>query len=233
MPCHSGAVTQFRIAIAQPAITGDVHENGRTVRRLMRDAAASEVRLVQFPEGMVSGYAKEQVKDWSEVDWPAVRVEVEAVAALAAELGMWVVVGSAHLLSEPNRPHNSMYVISDEGSIVDRYDKRFCSNTEITRFYSPGFAPTTFDVDGLRFGCILCVEINFPELFAEYEKLGVDCLLVSAYPVDSMFETKARAHASINNYWIGLSVPAQTAHLMASELINPNGAPIAQATGGA
>jgi predicted amidohydrolase len=27
-----------------------------------------------------------------------------------------------------------------------------------------------FDVDGYRFGCVICVEINFPHLFSQYER---------------------------------------------------------------
>jgi predicted amidohydrolase len=224
-------VTTLRIAVAQPAMSADARENGCTVRRMMREAADQGARLVHFPEGMLSGYAVEQVGDWAEVDWTAVREELEAVAALAGELSLWVVLGSAHPLTPPNRPHNSLYVISDAGVLHDRYDKRICSHTEITRFYSPGFDPVVFEVDGFRFGCALCLEVHFPELFAEYERLGVDCLLLSAYPVASVFETEARAHAAINNYWMSLAVPAQTAHLFPAALIGPDGRTIVRAGG--
>jgi len=216
-------MTGIRIAIAQPEITADARKNGAEVRRLMKQAAAGKARLVQFPEGLLSGYAKEQIQDWADVDWAAVRAELEQIMALAAKLKLWVVLGSAHPLTPPNRPHNSLYVISDQGRIVDRYDKRFCSQTEITQFYSPGFEPVVFDVDGYRFGLMICVEINFPQLFSEYERLGVECLLLSAYPVDSIFELKARAYAAINAYWVAMSLPAQTNHLMPSGLITPNG----------
>jgi len=216
-------MTGIRIAIAQPEITADARKNGTEVRRLLKQAAAGKARLVQFPEGLLSGYAKEQIQDWADVDWAAVRDELEQIMALAAKLKIWVVLGSAHPLTPPNRPHNSLYVISDTGKIVDRYDKRFCSQTEITQYYSPGFEPVVFDVDGYRFGLMICVEINFPHLFSEYERLGVECLLLSAYPVDSIFEVKARAYAAINAYWIAMSLPAQTHHLMPSGLINPSG----------
>jgi predicted amidohydrolase len=96
-------------------------------------------------------------------------------------------------------------------------------HNEITHFYSPGFEPVVFDVDGYRFGCVICVEINFPQLFAEYDRLGVDCLLLSAWPVDSIFFVKARAHAAIHNYWLSLSVPGQSADLMRSAVIGPDG----------
>lgn len=164
---------------------------------MLRQASAAGARLAHFPEGFLSGYAVEDVASWDGVDWALVRSELEDVAALAGELGIWVVLGSAHPLTEPHWPHNSLYVISDEGRLVDRYDKRKCSHTELTRFYTPGFEPVVFDVDGFRFGLAICIEINFSDMFAEYERLGVDCLLLSAYPVDSIFATKARAYAAI------------------------------------
>ncbi|MFF0265807.1 carbon-nitrogen hydrolase family protein [Kribbella sp. NPDC004536] len=222
----------LRIAVAQTTATADVRHNGRTVRRLMREAAAQETRLLQFPEGFLSGYAKEQVNDWDDVDWPAVRDELQQIAALAAQLGIWAVLGSAHPLTAPHRPHNSLYVISDSGTIVDRYDKRFCSHTEITSFYSPGFEPVVFEVDGFRFGAAICIEINFPDLFSQYHELGVDCVLLSAYPVDEVFEVKARAFASINTYWVAMALPSQTAHLMNSGVIGPDGRYVAQLDGG-
>ena len=131
---------RLRICVAQLPITGDARSNGERVRTLMRDAALGGARLVQFPEGTLSGYPKHQIQDWSQVNWTTVRGELQSVAELAAELHVWVVLGSAHPLSEPNWPHNSLYVISDDGQVVTRYDKRMCSATETTRFYSPGRA---------------------------------------------------------------------------------------------
>jgi len=198
---------------------------------MLRLSAAAGARLAHFPEGFLSGYALENVADWEDVDWTVVREELEHVAALAGELGIWAVLGSAHPLTPPYWPHNSLYVISDEGKLVDRYDKRKCSHTELTRFYTPGFEPVIFDVDGFRFGMAICIEINFPDLFAEYDRLGVDCLLLSAYPVDSIFATKARAYAAIHNYWLSLAVPAQSTHLFRSGLIGPHGELLADVGG--
>lgn len=220
--------SSLRIAIAQVSISEDPRQNGLTVRRLMRQAAEAGARLVQFPEGCLSGYATDQIRH-DRLDWAAVDDEHRQVAALAAELRLWVVLGSTHRLSAPHRPHNSLYIISDDGKLAGRYDKRYCSSNETLNYYTPGFEPTVFEVDGFTFGCAICVEINFPELFAEYEKLGVDCLLLSAYPVDAIFEVKARAHAAINNYWLAISSPMQTSHLLDSELIGPEGTVLSRA----
>lgn len=219
----------LRIAVCQPAASADARANGTEVRRMLRESAAAGARLAHFPEGFLSGYAVENVNTWQDVDWAAVRDELGQVATLAGELGIWAVLGSAHPLTLPHWPHNSLYVISDEGMLVDRYDKRRCSHTEVTRFYTPGFESVVFDVDGFRFGVAICIEINFPDLFADYDRLGVDCMLVSAFPVDSIFATKARAYAAIHNYWLSLSVPAQSAHLFHSGLIGPHGEVLADA----
>jgi predicted amidohydrolase len=217
------AFKPFRIAIAQLPISGDARKNGDEVRKAIREAAVGGARLVQFPEGMLSGYAKNPISDWAEVDWRAVREELEAIMTLAADLKIWIVLGSAHPLTPPNRPHNSLYIISDEGKLVNRYDKRIISHTEVTRFYTPGCEPVVFEIDGFRFGCVICVEINFPKLFIEYSELGIDCLLFSAYPVDAIFDTKARAYAAIHNYWVSLATPAETASFIKSALIGPDG----------
>jgi hypothetical protein len=70
----------------------------------MRQAADQDARLIHFPEGHLTGYAKEQVRDWSLVDWDAARHELEQIAALAAELRLWVVLGSAHPLTQTMHP---------------------------------------------------------------------------------------------------------------------------------
>lgn len=222
-----------RIAIAQSLVTADPRANGRAIREMMREAAAAGARLIQFPEGAASGYPsgdlRPAMRDWA-VDWAALREELEATAALARDLDLWVVVGANHPLTPPHRPHNSLYVISDRGEVAARYDKRWLSFTEISDWYTPGVAPLVFEVDGLRFGCALCIEIQFQEVFLEYGALGADVLLLSSFSRDPMFAIQAQGHAACNNYWIGFSVPAQCSDAAPSGLVGPDGRWITQAS---
>jgi predicted amidohydrolase len=48
-------------------------------------------------------------------DWSLLRTETESILGLARTLEPWVVLGSAHRLSDTNKPHNCPYVISPEG----------------------------------------------------------------------------------------------------------------------
>lgn len=217
------------IAVAQSVVTADIAANGRHIRDLITRAAAAGARLVLFTEGAMSGYVKSTIRDWADVDWALLRAELDETAALCGRLGIWAVIGSAHSLSPPNRPHNSLYVISDQGQLAGRYDKRYLSHTEITDWFSPGFEPLTFDVDGFRFGLALCIEVCFPELFAEYEALGVDCVLLASYGLEAERRVQAQAHAATNCFWLATSVPAEHGARGPSGLVGPDGSLLASA----
>ncbi|MFE7834735.1 carbon-nitrogen hydrolase family protein [Streptomyces sp. NPDC057474] len=157
------------------------------------------------------------------VPWNILRQEGEKIAALAGELGLWAAFGSIHPLTAPNRPHNSLYVVSDTGQLVTRYDKRLLSHTEATYMYTPGTAPTVFEIDGIRFGVALCIEAHFPELFAEYELLDINCLLLSVMVDDPMRAVIAQAYAALYGYWIGYAIPAQYSATVPSGIVAPGG----------
>ncbi len=173
----------------------------------------------------MSGYPVTETQDWQ-----ALREELDLTAALACKLKLWTVLGSDHQLTPPNRPHNSLYVISDAGELTKRYDKRLCSLNEINNHYTPGRDPVVFTIDGFHFGLALCIEVHFPELFLEYEKLGIDCLLFSSHSKDPIFGIMAQGHAAANNYWLSVSVPAQYAGSLPSGIVGPDGYWITQCT---
>ncbi|MFE2347953.1 carbon-nitrogen hydrolase family protein [Kitasatospora cineracea] len=227
------------MAVAQSTVPEDPTDRealraaGLEIRALMAEAAGAGARLVQFPEGAITYPSKHVMAagpagalvpaDWSRAAWDVLREEAEAIAALAGELGLWTVFGSIHPLTPPNRPHNSLYVVSDRGRLVARYDKRLLSHTEVSYLYSPGKSPLVIEVDGIRFGFALCIEANFPELFAEYERLDVDCVLLSVMVDDAPRARVAQAYGTLYNYWLGYSVPAQFSATVPSGIVAPGG----------
>ncbi|QDP98968.1 carbon-nitrogen hydrolase family protein [Microlunatus elymi] len=209
----------------------------------MREAERHGARMIQFAEGALSSYPDKRLMsstadlgpaDWSKADWPVLEEELSRTAALAGHLRLWTVLGSVHRstrLVRPDgerRPYNSLYVISDTGRLVHRYDKRLISHSELSYLYAPGIDPLVFEVDGWRFGTALCIEINFAEVFAEYERLDVDCVLFSSFSEDPMFGVLARGHAAANSNWMTFSVPAQCSAAVPSGVVGPDGRWIAQ-----
>ncbi len=198
---------------------------------------------MHFPEGaatcpnkkIMSASGPEQAgpADWERVDWAALRDELAATVALAGELRLWTVLGSVHRLAPPHRPHNSLYVISDRGTIATRYDERMLSSTKVNYLYTPGSVPVSFDVDGVRFGCALGMEATFPEVFLEYERLDVDGVLFSTHGPgtpdnNGPFALQAQAHAASNSYWVSYAGTTQDAASASSGVISPDGEWIAR-----
>ncbi|NED11307.1 carbon-nitrogen hydrolase family protein [Streptomyces sp. SID9124] len=231
------AVAQAHVR-TDPGDAGALRESGREVRALMREAARSGARIAHFPEGAlcfpdkrvmsVDGPGTVGPADWDRCRWTVLREELTAVAALARELRLWTVIPSVHRLTGPNRPHNSLYVVSDRGEVVTRYDERLLSRTKGSYMYEPGSSPVTFDVDGMRFGCLLGTEIHYPELFAEYERLDVDCVLFSTSGTLGDTAAQAQGHAAVNSYWVGLAVPARPGAATQSGIAGPDGSRLAQ-----
>ncbi|MEU4241785.1 carbon-nitrogen hydrolase family protein [Actinoplanes sp. NPDC026619] len=236
--------TFMRLSVAQlevqpdPGDTTALRESGAEIRRLMHAAHAAGARLLHLPEGALTcpgkrvmsstGPAEVGPADWDRADWETLAGELRAIAALAGELRLWTVVGSVHRLTPPSRPHLSLYVISDRGAIVTRYDERMLSNTKVSHMYTPGSAPVTFTVDGVRFGCALGMEATYPEVFLEYERLDVDCVLFSTHGAGSAvnngpFALQAQALAAANSYWVSYAGTAQDAPNAASGIISPDG----------
>ncbi len=213
----------IKIATAQSRVSSDVRKNGIEIRRLIKKAKAQGANLVHFTEGALSGYTKEQLESPERIDFKQIKIEIQNIKNLCKKDSIWAAFGCAHKLSGDKRPHNSIYIISDQGDIVNRYDKRKCSNNEILNWYTPGFSQCTFTIDSMKFGCILCIEINFPELFIEAEREGIECLLFSSYSKNEMFGIQAQGHAASHNYWISMSVPANNSHIAPSQFIAPGG----------
>jgi predicted amidohydrolase len=206
-----------RIAVVQSRIESDITSNGTHIRAMLDRAAAADASLALFPEGALSGYAKAQVKDWDALDWTALATEQALIRRHAEELGVIAVIGSATPVTG-RRPHNSLHVLPT----YIRYDKRLLSHSEITDWYTPGFKPVTFVQDGFSFGLSICIEVQFPELFAGYEALGVDCILHATYGMGPVGDVILRGHAATTCLWIAAATCAN-ADTPASGIIGPDG----------
>jgi predicted amidohydrolase len=231
------------IAFAQTPVGTDVLRNAGHITAMMRKAKAAGAQLVQFTEGALSGYGKKVLtpfEQWRTEDWARLRRESERIARLAGELGLWVLIGSIHPLEDGKRPYNCLYLIGPDGAVRARYDKRFCSHTELAGWYTPGTEPVTFEIDGVRFGCAICLEVRFPEIFDEYRRLGVHAVLVSTFTAarldredakqDAIFGITAQAHAANNGYWLSLVTPSNPFQGSVTQLIDPLGSVVGRSS---
>jgi len=175
---------KLKVATSQFSVGDDIETNARHVLRQMHEAKASGAHVVHFCEGALSGYAGPDFDSFRGFDWKLLESCTRRAMDLAAKLKLWVILGSSHQLSGRRKPHNSVYVISDGGRIVDRYDKRFCAGdrsgtSEDLAHYTPGDHACRFTIRGVRCGVLICYDYRYPELHRQYKREGVQLLFHS------------------------------------------------------
>jgi predicted amidohydrolase len=210
---------EIRVATCQFHVSADMAANREHVAEQMREAASRGADVAHFPEGALSGYAGVDLGSFASYDWEALKEATLRVMELAHRLRLWVVLGSAHPLSPPNKPHNSCYVIDPDGCIVDRYDKRFCAGPRDASMsdlahYTPGNHFTVFDIKGVRCGVLICHDYRYPELYREYKKLGVELVFHSFHARAADAEQYADMQAYVGHehrlFGMGSTLPAIT-----------------------
>ncbi len=91
------------------------------------------------------------------------------------------VVGSYQKAIAGGLPQNTMLVCGPSGKILAEYSKIYLFTPgKEDRCFSPGTEPVMFAYGGVKFGCAICFDLRFPELFREYLKMGCECVLVQA-----------------------------------------------------
>ena len=170
----------LKIATCQFAVSSSVKRNSRAICEFMHKSHKAKVDIVHFSECALSGYVGTDFPNFEGYDWDLLREETQKIMALAAELNLWVVLGSTHPLTKPNKPHNSLYLINSDGRIVDRYDKRFCTPGDLHRL-TPGNRFVNFTVNGVKCSLLICFDLRFPEIYRQLYKQKVNCIFQSFY----------------------------------------------------
>ena len=148
---------KLTVATCQFPTSDDIQSNFRYISQLMRNAKEQHADVAHFPEACLSGYAGSDFGSFDGFDWKLLRNCTSTLFELAGELQLWTVLGSTHQLSEPHKPHNSLYLINRDGRLVDRYDKRFCAGNASEKngdlaHYTPGNHFSVFNIEGICCG---------------------------------------------------------------------------------
>jgi len=170
---------RLTIATCQFEVTEDISANGRAVRRQMRLAHRRGAEVVHFSECALSGYAGAQFPSFDDYPWGRLDEETLRVRELAAELGLWTILGSSHRRPR-GKPTNCLYLIAPDGRILERYEKRFLMPGD-RKHYAPGSSLVVHELNGVRFGLLICFDFRFPELWREYLKRGCRLIFFSSY----------------------------------------------------
>ncbi len=202
----------LNIATCQFAVSADIGANAEAVCRLMEQAAKDKADIAHFPECALSGYAGTDFASFDDFDWELLRQKMLEIMNLAKKLHLWVALGSTHQLTDPNKPHNCLYLINPHGKIADRYDKRFCTEGDLT-FYTPGNHFMIFDLHGVKCALLICFDLRFTEIYRALYKEGVQCIFQSFYNSRQMgpsihthiMRQTMQANAASNYFYVSMA----------------------------
>ena len=169
---------RLSVATCHFPVDAEVSRNAQYVENQILQARELGADVAHFPEASLSGYAGIDFKSYRGFDWSRLEAATRHVLDLARQARLWVILGSTHRLTGRHKPHDSVYVISAQGRIVDRYDKMFCSGPDLAH-YSPGTHFASFNLKGIHCGVLICYEYAFPKLYREYKRRGVQLVFHS------------------------------------------------------
>lgn len=202
----------LKVATCQFAVGPSITRNARRIRELLHKARKAKAEIVHFSECALSGYVGTDFPNFDGYDWPLLKEETLSIMELAGKLGVWVVLGSTHPLTPPNKPHNSLYLINPRGKIVDRYDKRFGTPGDVRRLTS-GNRFVNFTLNGIKCSLLICFDLRFPELYRELYKQGVQCIFQSFYNARQkgpsvhthIMRQTMQCRAATNHFWVSMA----------------------------
>jgi predicted amidohydrolase len=220
----------LKIATCQFSVSDSIAQNAKYIHKLLKKAKKLDAEIVHFSECALSGYGGVDFDSLEGYDWPLLVEETKKIISLAAKLQIWVVLGSTHKLTPPNKPANSLYLINPQGQIADRYDKRFCTERDLN-YYTPGNRFVTFELNGVKCALLICFDLRFPELYRELRKLNVQCLFQSFYNARQKEQSVHRhiirqtmqANAASNYFWVSLANSSGVIAPYPSCFIQPDG----------
>jgi predicted amidohydrolase len=180
------AAMRFRAACVQLCSSTDVAENIHATERLVREAARAGADYVQTPE-MTNIVQRDRAALGAGILAEHADPAVARFAALAAELGIVLHIGSLALKAADGRIANRALVFG-RGGVLARYDKIHLFDVDLpngeswreSAVYHPGDRAVVVDLPWLRLGVSICYDIRFPQLFRAQAHAGAAALTAPA-----------------------------------------------------
>ena len=163
----------LRVGCVQLTSTTRIDANVELSTALIREAHGAGAQFIAMPEvvNLCQLRGDQAVAAANPEDSePSLR----AYRGLAAELGVWILVGSIAIkLPDDERLANRSYLIDDRGGIVARYDKIHMFDVNLangetfreSRTYRPGGEAVVAGTPWGVLGMTVCYDVRFPYLY--------------------------------------------------------------------
>ena len=154
---------------------------------LIREAAAAGATLIVTPECSTI-LQRDRAKLFAVLATARDDPAVIGLRALAEELHVWLLVGSALVRREDGKAANRSLLVAPDGSVAATYDKIHMFDVDLptgerhreSSAYEPGVRAVVAPAAGAMLGLTICYDMRFPPLHAALARAGAQVLTVPA-----------------------------------------------------
>ena len=202
-----------KIAAVQMCSGTDPEANAEAMARLVRQAAGEGARYIQTPE-MTGAVQRDRTGLKATLKAEPDDIIVRTAEELAAELDVFVHVGSTAIARDDGKIANRGFLFAPGGHRICSYDKIHMFDVDLdhgeswreSAAYTPGSVAKVARLPFGRLGFAICYDVRFPELFKAEAQAGAEIISVPAaftrQTGEAHWETLLRARAIENGVFI-------------------------------
>ena len=180
MTIVKAALVQLRTPATQAAALAQVGP-------LVRQAACGGAELIATPEA-TNILQRDKAKLFEAVRPLDEDACVTGLRALARELGVWILIGSALVRREDGQLANRSTLVGADGAVKATYDKIHMFDVDLptgerhreSALYTPGERAAVAETPWGKLGLSVCYDVRFPHLYRTLAKAGADIITVPA-----------------------------------------------------
>ncbi len=180
-------MSMIKVAALQMRSGTDIARNVADFEALVREAAAAGATYVQSPE-MTGALMRDRAALMANIRPQAEDTVAAKAAALAAELGIHIHVGSTAIARPDGKVANRAFLFDPSGALVSTYDKIHMFDVDLdngeswreSATYVPGQQTVVANLPFARVGLSVCYDLRFPQLFRAQALAGAEVLTVPA-----------------------------------------------------
>ncbi len=168
----------MKISVLQlPVVIGDRTQNQQTLRSMFAQAMEEKPDVVLMPELWDIGFYPRPLEDYTDEG----AASAKAVLSKLAKIYRVNIVGGSVAAQLGDAVENICCIFDREGNCIADYSKShlFSPAREHDSFRA-GSQVTTFTLDGVRCGVIICYDLRFPELARRLALSDIDILFIPA-----------------------------------------------------
>ncbi|MGO4355889.1 carbon-nitrogen hydrolase family protein [Rhizobium sp. RAF36] len=203
----------FKAAAVQMCSGVDPARNAVSMARLVREAAGQGATYIQTPE-MTGMLQRDRAAAKAVLRGEADDIIVNTASELAAELGIYMHVGSTAIALDDGKMANRGFLFGPDGKVMNRYDKIHMFDVDLdngeswreSAAYRPGSEARVVSLPFAEMGFTICYDVRFPALFRAQAVAGAEVMTVPAaftkQTGEAHWEILLRARAIENGVFI-------------------------------